>query len=381
MPDPIYLDYNATTPLAPSVADAMLPFLRQGWGNPSSSHAYGLRARRAIDDARSQVAALLACSDDEVVFTSGGTEANNMAIQGVAYALRDRGRHILTTAVEHPAVERVCAWLEREGWEITTLPVDGHGVVRLADVAAALRPDTVLVSVMHANNEVGSIQPIAEIAALTRPRGVLLHSDGAQAVGKIPTRMDELGVDLYTVAGHKLYAPKGVGALFVRRGTPLATFMHGAGHEAGRRAGTENTIHLVGLGAAAALAAELESRAAWLRATRDRLHQSILEALPDVRLNGHPTRRLPNTLSLAFPGLRADRLMEALTGQVAASAGAACHAGDLRISAVLRAMAVPEALALGTVRFSTGMGSTLEAMDVAAEAFVRAVGELREGRP
>ena len=377
MPDPIYLDYNATTPLAPEVAAAMRPFLEQGFGNPSSSHPYGVRARQAIEAARSQLAALLGCGGDELVFTGGGTESNNMAIQGAAHALAERGRHIVTTAIEHPAVSEVCAWLTEQGWQVTTLPVDGLGMVDPAAVAAALRPDTVLVSVMHANNEVGTVQPIADIAAITRARGVLLHADGAQAVGKVLADVRQLGVDLYSVAGHKLYAPKGIGALYIRRGTPLKKYLHGADHEGNRRAGTENTLGIVGLGAAAALAAQLEPRAAHLRAMRERLHRGILAGAPDTVLNGHPERRLPNTLSLAFPGLLATSILDALADELAASAGAACHADQVSISRVLQAMEVPERLALGTIRFSTGAGSTAEQMDAAAAAVLRVVRELR----
>jgi cysteine desulfurase len=377
MSDPIYLDHNATTPLAPEVADAMRPLLETGWGNPSSSHVFGLRARRAIDRARGQVADLLGCDADEVVFTGGGTEANNMAIQGVAYAQRERGRHLVISAVEHPAVSEVCAWLIGLGWELTVVPVDGVGRVDPDAVARALRDDTVLVSVMHANNEVGTIQPIAQIAELARARGARVHCDGAQAVGKIPTRVRELGVDLYSIAGHKLYAPKGVGALYVRRGTTLARFLHGADHEGGRRAGTENTLGIVGLGQAAELASDLAPRAAHMRAARERLLAAIRAAAPDVHINGHLEQRLPNTLSLSFPGLAADAILAALEGVVAASAGAACHSGEVRISKVLAAMAVPERLAMGTIRFSTGAGSTAEDMDSAAAAVVRVVRELR----
>ena len=378
MTDPIYLDHNATTPLAPEVAAAIRSLLETGWGNPSSSHAFGLRARRAIEQARAQLAGLLGCEADEVVFTGGGTESNNMAIQGVAHARRERCRHLVTSAVEHPAVSEVCAWLAGLGWEVTTVPVDELGLVDPDGVEAALRPETALVSVMHANNETGTVQPVAEIAALAHARGVLVHSDGAQAVGKIPTRVGELGVDLYSIAGHKLYAPKGVGALFVRRGTPLAKFLHGADHEGNRRAGTENTLGIVGLGRAAALATDLESRAAHLRATRDRLHRSIRAGVPDVHLNGHADQRLPNTLSLSFPGLPADALLAALEEEVAASAGAACHTGQVRISKVLQAMKVPEQLAMGTIRFSTGAGNTEQEMDAAAAAVVRAVRRLRD---
>ncbi len=379
MSDPIYLDHNATTPIAPSVAAAMRPFLEQGWGNPSSSHPYGRRARQAIDTARAQVSALLGCEPGELVFTGGGTESNNMAIQGVAYARRDRGQHIVISAVEHPAVHRVARWLEGLGWEITVVGVDGACRVDPAEVEAALRPDTVLVSVMHANNEVGSIQPIAAVAAVARARGVIVHCDGAQAVGKIPTWVRELGVDLYTVAGHKLYAPKGVGALYIRPGTPIVKVFQGADHEADRRPGTENTLGIVGLGAAAALVSQLEPRAAHMAAMRDRLHRTLAEALPGVVLNGHPELRLPNTLSLAFPGLRAPDLLAVVADRVAASAGAACHADCVTVSATLRAMGVPEALALGTVRFSTGSATTAQDVDAAAAAVVAASRRLLGG--
>lgn len=374
---PVYLDYNATTPIAPEVAAAMRPFLEEGWGNPSSSHPFGVRARAAIEAARAQVATLLDCQPDEVVFTGGGTESNNMALQGVAWALRERGRHILISAVEHPAVSEVAAWLAGQGWEIGVLPVDGQGRVDPQQVARALRPDTVLVSVMHANNEVGTLQPIAGIAAITRSAGVLLHSDGAQAVGKVPTRMDELGVDLYTVAGHKLYAPKGVGALYIRRGTPLRRVFQGASHEQNRRPGTENTLGIVGLGAACALATSQPDRIAHLRATRDRLVEVITAELPEVQVNGDRARCLPNTASLAFPGVTATAILDALQDEVAASAGAACHADQVSISTVLQAMAVPEALAIGTIRFSTGASSSLEEVERAARAVVRVVRELR----
>ena len=375
----VYLDYNATTPIAPQVAAAMAPYLERGWGNPSSSHPFGVQARQAIQRARDQVSDLLGCATDELVFTGGGTESNNMALQGVAYALRERGRHVVTSAIEHPAISQVCAWLAGLGWEITVVGVDAHGRVDPADVARALRSDTVLVSVMHANNEVGTVQPIAEIAALARAEGVVVHCDGAQAVSKIPTRVEDLGVDLYSVAGHKLYAPKGVGALYVRPGTPITRVFQGADHEAGRRPGTENTLGIVGLGAAALLAADLGPRASRMRDMRERLHSAIRVGVPDVVLNGHPELRLPNTLSLAFPGVQATAVLEALAGRVAASAGAACHADCVSVSATLGAMGVSEPRALGTIRFSTGVHSEAEDMDAAAAAVVQVVRRLRDG--
>jgi cysteine desulfurase NifS/selenium donor protein len=366
---PIYLDYNATTPVAPEVAAAMRPYLEEFFGNPSSTHWYGVRTRKAVEEARRQVAALLGCSPEEIIFTSGGSESNNLAIKGAVLSRRDRGRHIVTTAVEHPAVIQVCRYLEIQGFAVTYLPVDGTGRVRPEDVAAALTPETILVTVMHANNEVGTIQPLADIAALAREAGVLFHTDAAQSVGKIPVRVDELGVDLLSVAGHKLYAPKGIGALYIRRGVELVQLIHGADHERNRRAGTENVLEIVGLGSACALAArDPERQADHLRAMRDRLHGRLRERLGDrVRLNGHPDFRLPNTLSLGFAGVAANTLLDEIGDRVAASAGAACHADEVEISAVLEAMGVPPEFAMGTIRLSTGRMTTAAEIDEAAE--------------
>jgi len=278
---PIYLDYNATTPIHPDVAEAMLPFLREEFGNPSSSHWYGRRARAAVDTARAQVATLLGCDADEVVFTSGGSEANNFALKGYALAHRRRGNHIITTQIEHPAVLEVCAWLEANGFDITRLGVDGSGAVSLRDVECAIRPETILITVMLANNEVGTIEPLGEIAQLARTRGIAVHTDAAQAVGKIPVRVRELGVDLLSAAGHKLYAPKGIGALYVRKEVRLEILIHGAAHERGRRAGTENVLEIVGLGKACEIAAaDCEENQRHLARTRDRLQRGILSHFP-----------------------------------------------------------------------------------------------------
>lgn len=378
MPKPVYLDYNATTPLAPEVVAAIQPCLGPLFGNPSSPHAYGIAARRAVEAARALVAAMLGCAPDEVIFTSGGTEANNTAIKGVARALAGRGRHIITAAVEHPATLETCAALAAEGWEVTVLPVDSTARVDPRDVAAALRPDTALVTIMHANNEVGTIQPIAEIAALAHAAGALLHIDAAQTVGKVPVHVDALGADLLSVAGHKLYAPKGVGALYVRRGVPLAKFMHGAGHEGGRRASTENLLGIVALGEACRLVTEhLPDYAAHLGALRDRLWAGIAPGAGDLRRHGHPQACLPNTLSVGFHGLDATDLLAELYDDVAASAGSACHANEVTISPVLAAMGVPEEYARGTLRFSVGRMTTAAEVDAAAAAIVRAVRTLR----
>jgi cysteine desulfurase len=349
----IYLDYNASTPIAPTVREAMLPYLGEHYGNPSSTHWAGAPAAEAVSGARDRVAALLGCSPAEVVFTSGGTEANNTALIGAVEASGRERPHVVTSAVEHPAIFEPCRYLERHGAETTYLPVDGTGLVDPDDVARAIRPETVLVSVMHANNEVGTVEPIAEISRITREAGVLLHTDAAQSVGKIPTRVDELGVDMLSVAAHKFYGPKGVGALYVRAGTPLAPFMHGAGHESGRRAGTENVILDVGLGAAAELAGDLVWTAG-LRELRDWLWLQLSDHYGEgVVLNGHPTQRLPNTLNVSFLGRDGREILAAMP-EVAASTGSACHSGGTEPSPVLAAMGVPRATGAGAVRFSLG---------------------------
>lgn len=373
--NPVYLDYNATTPIDPAVADAMRPFLDGGFGNPSSSHVFGRAARAAVEDARHSVAAMLGCHPDEVVFTSGGSEANNHAIFGCVRARGGAG-HVITTRIEHPAVSEVCRVLAEEGCDITWLPVDGAGRVDPDDLRRAIRADTRLVTIMHANNEVGTIQPIAECAAIAREYDVPFHSDAAQTVGKIPVDVDTLGVDLLSVAAHKFYGPKGVGALYVRTGTPLERFIHGAGHEGGRRAGTENVLLIAGLGAAAErVVRERDGDARHMRELRDRLHDGIRGVFPEVRLNGHSEERLPNTLSLAFPGMAAPDLMAAMP-DVAVSAGAACHGDGTVTSATLTAMDVPTDLARGTIRFSTGRLTRAAEVDAAVAALGQALARL-----
>ncbi|MBD3221665.1 aminotransferase class V-fold PLP-dependent enzyme [bacterium] len=372
--EPIYLDHNATTPVAPEVADAMEPFLRDHFGNPSSSHALGRRARAAVDEARAEVARLIGATPDEIVFTSGGSEADNMAVFGVVAARAPGRRGVVTSAVEHPAVLEPCRVLERQGTPLTVLGVDPAGRLDLAAAADAIGPGTALVSVMHANNEVGTIQPIAELAELCRDRGAWLHTDAAQSVGKVPVDVETLGVDLLTVAAHKLYGPKGIGALYVRRGHEIPRLIHGAGHERGRRAGTENVLAIVGLGAAARLArAELDDRVAHARAMRDRLRARLGERFGDLVVHGDPERGLPNTLSVALPGVRAADLLAALGDQVAASPGAACHADGIAVSSVLTAMDVPLDVATGTVRLSVGRTTTGTDVDRAAAVIAAAV--------
>ena len=368
----IYLDYNATTPIDPSVAEAMLPYVHAHFGNPSSGHSFGLAAREGVDLARAQVAGLLGCAAPDLIFTSGGTEANNHAIKGVAAAYRDRGNHIITSTVEHPAVTEVCHYLESQGCRVTWLPVDEYGLVAPRQVEQAITPQTLLVTIMHANNEVGSIEPIAEIAEIAHHYGALLHTDCAQSVGKIPVRVDELGADLLSIAGHKLYAPKGIGALYVRPGVHLEKLMHGANHEGNRRAGTENVIELVGLGAACELIdRNLAGYARRMQEMRDRLELGLRDCGAGLRVNGHPEKRLPNTSSISFKGLEADRILAGLE-QVAASAGAACHSDRVEVSHVLAAMNVPMEYAMGTLRFSTGRYTTAAEIDQAV-AEVRGV--------
>jgi cysteine desulfurase len=353
----IYLDYNASTPIDPAVAVAMRPFLEDHYGNPSSGHWAATMAKAALETARGQVAALLGCHNDEVVFTSGGSEANNLALKGVFFALRDKGDHIVTTRIEHPAIIEPCRFLERLGARVTYLPVDGTGRVDPDGLRRAIMPRTILVSIMHANNEVGTIQPIEECARISHGHGVLFHTDAAQSVGKIPTRINELGVDLLSIAGHKVYAPKGVGALFVRRGVSIEPLIHGAGHEGGRRAGTESALLAVGLGKACGLALDLTLMDR-MRTLRDHFWQALRERFGNrVALNGHPTHRLPNTLNVSFVGRIGADILERLNG-VAASTGSACHADRIELSPVLEAMGVTPEVGMGAIRFSLGRRTT-----------------------
>jgi cysteine desulfurase len=374
----IYLDYNATTPHDPAVIEVMRPFLETHFGNPSSAHAFGQVTHRAVEAARKQVADLLNCLPDEVIFTSGGTEANNFAIKGLAFARSDLGNHIVTTQVEHPAVTEVCAWLETQGFEVTYLPVDETGRVDVGDLEAALLPETILISVMHANNEVGTLQPIEDIATLASRHDIAFHTDAAQSIGKLGVDVQALGVDLLSMAGHKVYAPKGVGALFVREGVELEKFMHGAGHEKGWRAGTENVLQVVGLGKACEIISrDLETHAEHLIGLRDRLENALLSGVSDVRTNGHLEHRLPNTLSVSFLDVDADDVLAEMSDDVAASAGAACHSGEVNVSHVLTAMKVPMEWARGTLRLSVGRFTTCEEIDRAGDVIVKAVKKLR----
>ncbi len=375
---PIYLDYNATTPHDPEVIEAMRPYLEEHFGNPASSHWYGRKTREAVEAARAQVAALLNCSPGEILFNSGGTESNNHAIRGIALARRSQGTHIITSRIEHPAVTAVCERLRREGFEITYLPVDEYGLVSAGDVEKAIRPRTILITLMHANNEVGTIQPIGEISQLAKARGIAFHTDAAQSVGKIPAEVDALGVDLLSIAGHKLYAPKGVGALYIRSGVVLEQLMEGAGQESGRRPGTENVLEIAGLGKACEIALRgLAANHDHMAAMRNRLETGLRTRIPHLKVNGHPERRLPNTLSLSVRGVDANVLLAEIESRVAASAGAACHSGQVRISHVLEAMQVPEEWARGTLRFSTGRTTSAADIDAAIEVIAGVVERLR----
>jgi len=377
---PIYLDYNATTPTDPAVVEELLPYLAEMFGNPSSSHPYGKKAREAVELARTRVAALLGCDSAQVIFTSGGTESNNQALIGAAFANRDRGKHIISTTIEHPAVLNPVHWLEGQGFSATYLPVDGAGRIDPQTVRRAITGETILISVMHANNEVGTIQPLAEIGAIAREKGIVFHTDAAQSVGKIPTRVDDLRVDLLTVAGHKLYAPKGIGALFIRSGIKINTYLHGAGQEGGRRAGTENVPYIAALGKAAELAAQrLASEGASILRLREHFYNRLSELADGVMLNGHPTERLPNTLNVSFAGVIGADLL-AQTPEIAASTGSACHEGSGELSGVLKAMGTSREQGFGAVRLSLGRFTTVEQIDRAAEVLAAKIRELRAAR-
>lgn len=349
----IYLDNNATTPIDPMVAEAMMPYILEHFGNPSSSHTLGQTAKRAVEQARAQAASLLNATADEIIFTSGGSESNNMVIKGIAWKYRAKGTHIITSSIEHPSVLNVCAYLQKQGYVITYLPVDAYGQVQQDDLSKALTNQTILVSVMHANNETGTIQPIRELAAIAHQHGAFFHTDAAQSVGKIPTDVREMGVDFLTVAGHKLYAPKGIGALYIRQGVEIDPFIHGAGHEHGLRAGTENVIHDVALGQACAIA-KTKLPSADIRTLTDYFWTQLKIRFGDqVVMNGHPVKRLPNTLNVSFIDRRGYEILDQLTN-IAASTGSACHAGQTSLSPVLLAMGIAERVGLGAIRFSLG---------------------------
>ncbi|MDM8159471.1 cysteine desulfurase family protein [Labilibaculum sp. K2S] len=373
---PIYLDYNATTPIAPEVADAMIPYLKGFFGNPSSSHFYGRQCKEAVDKARKQVAALLNCDAEELIFTSGGSESNNYALKGYAFANQDKGKHIITSSIEHPAVTEVCKFLETQGFDVTYLPVDETGRVQLPDVKKAIRSDTILISIMYANNEVGTLQPVSEISKLAKQNNIIVHSDCAQAVGKVPVNIQELGVDLLTLAGHKFYGPKGIGALYIREGIKLQKLIHGADHERNLRAGTENVLEIIGLGKAAELAMEEEDKRMRHEKNLIRILRRNLSKLSDVQFNGNNDFCLPNTLSVSFKKIQVNEILSRLKN-VAASAGAACHTDCVNVSATLDAMKVPLEYAMGTIRFSVGRYTTKTEIDLASNEIIEVIKSLR----
>lgn len=370
----IYLDYNATTPIAPAVREAMEPFLSEYYGNPSSSHALGRACREAIEDARSHVARLIGADSDEIIFTSGGTESNNLALCGVMWSDGPPWRgHLVVSAFEHPSVSEPARFLRRLGFSVTVAPCTAGGLVDVEAIECALRPETRLVSVMHANNEIGTIQPIRQIAALCRDRGILVHTDASQSIGKIPCSVAELGVDLLTVAGHKMYAPKGIGALYVRRGTALDPLLHGAGHEGGLRPGTENTPYIVGLGRAARLVVEqLDEQQVRMAQLRDRLFEHLqAEISRPLVVHGAISPRLPNTLSVSFPGVSATELLRRIP-ELCASTGSACHSGSVSLSPTLAAIGVTTEVARGTMRLSVGWYTSVDDVDRAADLLAHA---------
>jgi cysteine desulfurase len=364
----IYLDYNASTPIAPEAAEAMQAHISEHYGNPSSTHWAGAPAKAAVEQARRQVAALLACDPEEVVFTSGGSESNNHALKGVFYALKEKGNHIITTEIEHPAIINPCKFLESMGVRVTYVGVDRYGRVNPVEIEKAITNETILISVMHANNEVGTIQPIEEISRIAKKHRIVMHTDAAQSVGKVPTKVDELGVDLLTVAGHKLYAPKGVGALYIRKGTSIDPFIHGAGHEKGRRAGTENILLTAALGKACEIAMEnMDKDIPRILDYREQFWNELKNSFGDgIVLNGHPEMRLPNTLNVSFKGKVGSDILGAIP-EIAASTGSACHSGIVELSAILKAMGVDEFSGMGTIRFSLGRYTTKEELDRAVE--------------
>ena len=365
--NPVYLDYNASTPVAPQVLEEMLPYLKDKFGNPSSSHSFGVACKAGIEQARERAALLLGCEVSEIIFTSGATESNNMVIKGVA-AASPRGSHIITSKIEHPAVLEPCRHLEKQGYAVTYLPVDGSGMVKPVDLEKAMTPKTVLVTIMHANNEVGAIEPITELNRIASSRGVLFHTDAAQSVGKVRVPVEELGVDFLTIAGHKFYAPKGIGALYIKSGRKLVPLLHGAGHERGLRPGTENAAFIVGLGAACMLASEvIETEGPRQMKLGLRLFESLKRAGLAVHLNGHPEKKLPNTWNISFEGFTATDVMEALGQEFAVSPGAACHGDLVEPSHVLAAMGIEPALARGAIRFSLGRETTETEIDNVAE--------------
>lgn len=379
----VYLDNAATTALSPRVLEAMLPYFTQYYGNPSSVHAFGREAKQGLDKARDQVAKALHCEPSEVIFTGCGTESDNTVLLGVAQRYGDKGKHIITTNVEHHAILHTCEYLEKEGYSVTYLPVDQDGLVTAEQVAAAIRPDTILVSIMFANNEVGTIMPIQEIGAVCKEKGVLFHTDAVQAVGHIPVDVQAMHIDMLSLSAHKFHGPKGVGALYCRKGIRLPSYIMGGAQEKGRRAGTENVAGIVGLGAAIQLATEqLEENRAKMTALRDRLMTGIQTRISEVKLNGHPTNRLPNNVNFSFKYIEGESILLMLDmNGIAASSGSACTSGSLDPSHVLLALGLPHEIAHGSVRLTLGDETTEEDIDYTIDVLEKTVARLRAMSP
>jgi cysteine desulfurase len=379
----IYLDHNATTPLGPEVLGAMMPFLQEAYGNPSSIHRLGQEAKKGIEEAREKLASLIHARPMEIVFTGGGTEADNLAIRGVACNNRDRGRHVITSSIEHHAVLNSCQHLERNGFDVTYLPVDSCGWIDPDHVSKAVRPDTILITLMHSNNEVGTLQPVKEIARVAQRYGIFFHTDAIQSIGRVPVDVQSLGMDLLSLSAHKIYGPKGVGALYIRNGVKIEPQVHGGHHEMNRRAGTENVAGIVGFGKAAELAAvEMGESQERIRGLRDQLWEKIQHRIDDVRLNGHPVGRLPNTLNVSFEFVEGESIVISLDLHgIAASTGSACTSGALEPSHVLTAMGLSPAAAQGSMRFSLGKETTREEVDQTVGALAAVVTRLRSMSP
>jgi cysteine desulfurase len=377
------MDHNATTPVHPEVLEAMMPFFKDHFGNASSIHWAGREVKKSLDGAREKLAALLHAAPEEVIFTSGGTESDNMAIKGVALALQEKGRHIITTPVEHHAVLHTCQFLEKMGYEITYLSVDHDGLIDLEELRRSIKPQTILITIIFANNETGTILPVQEIGEIAREKGVLFHTDAVQAVGKLSIDLQQLPVDILSLSGHKLYAPKGIGAQYIRKGTKLTPLIQGGAQERNRRAGTENIPYIVGLGRASEIAKrDFAKRQAHLFSLRDRLHQGILDRIPHVKLNGHPTQRLPNTLNLSFLYIEGESLLLNLDLEgIAVSSGSACTSGSLDPSHVLLAMGIPHEIAQSAIRFSLGGANTEEDVDYVLDVLPGIVKRLRDISP
>jgi len=379
----VYLDHNATTPTHPEVVKAMLPYYEEVFGNASSIHQFGQQARKAIDKAREKVADFIGAKPEEIVFTSGGTEADNFAIKGVAYANEKKGKHIITSSIEHHAVLNPCKYLEKQGFQVTYIPVDRYGLFNPDEVKKAVTKETILITIMHANNEVGTIEPIAEIGKIAKEKGICLHTDAVQTVEKIPVNVDKLNVDLLSLSGHKIYGPKGIGALYIRKGTRIQPLIQGGHHEKNRRAGTENVPAIVGLGKAIEIAKEtMEGESIRLTNLRNKLCSGIGEKIDHVHLNGHPGKRLPNTLNMSFEFIEGESIILSLDMKgIAVSSGSACTSGSLEPSHVLKAMGVDPAIAQGSIRFSLGKDNTEEDINYVLEVLPEIIARLRAMSP